>query len=511
MAPVIGIQTPRFEHVPSYTTSSGDEAIELAALTGLVLDPWQRYALRHAMGERIVPHPVTQELGVRWAAFEMGLVVSRQNGKGSLIEARQLAGLFLLGEGLQLYSAHEFKTAEEAFIRVRNLIEDTDELRRQINRPITAHGQESITLRNGGPRLRFVARTGGSGRGFSGDTIYLDEAFNLPSQAVAAMLPIVSRRENPQIWYTSSAGWEISRVLANVRRRALKLIANPDPASRLLYLEWSADEEAWFRSDPEEFVRDRRNWAIANPGLNIQEKALTEMGILAELEAMSEDLALFARERLGIGMWPEDTHGWNVIPEDAWTAMADPDAQPTGRLALAVDVTPDRKRGCIAVAGDHDAPGARPGERVVEIIEHRAGTEWIPQRIGDLLKKHREITQVVVSPRGPAGALLPLIRDALGRIRRANVLRESSSQEEAQACQAFYDGVIHAKTVVHRGDLRMSAGLAGARKKDNPEAGTWHWSRRNPSTDLSPVWAATLAVWGHSVAPKRHASWAEYS
>ena len=33
----------------------------------------------------------------------MGLICSRQNGKGALLEARELAGLFLLGEELILH------------------------------------------------------------------------------------------------------------------------------------------------------------------------------------------------------------------------------------------------------------------------------------------------------------------------------------------------------------------------------------------------------------------------
>ena len=34
-----------------------------------------------------------------WSAFEVGVNVPRQNGKGGIIEARELAGLFLLGSG----------------------------------------------------------------------------------------------------------------------------------------------------------------------------------------------------------------------------------------------------------------------------------------------------------------------------------------------------------------------------------------------------------------------------
>jgi hypothetical protein len=118
------------------------------------------------------------------------LLVSRQNGKGSLFEARELAGLFLLGERLIMHSAHEYKTAAEGFLRIRGLIDDTDWLRKRVKRIRTSHGEEGVELygtgRNrmtGGQRLRFVARSAGSGRGFSGDCVILDEAYNLPDSA----------------------------------------------------------------------------------------------------------------------------------------------------------------------------------------------------------------------------------------------------------------------------------------------------------------------------------------
>jgi hypothetical protein len=105
-----GCQTPRVSCVPSTAvTSAGREAVDLARSVGLWLDPWQAHVLEHSLGERA---------DGKWAAFEVGLVVGRQNGKGAVLEARELAGFFLFGEQLILHSAHEFKTAQEAFRRV---------------------------------------------------------------------------------------------------------------------------------------------------------------------------------------------------------------------------------------------------------------------------------------------------------------------------------------------------------------------------------------------------------
>lgn len=209
LAVLLGSQTPRYHLVPPARSSAGPEAVELAASAGLVLDPWQVDVLEGALGER--------DDG-SWAASEVGLVVPRQNGKGGIVEARELAGLFLFDEKLILHSAHEFKTAAEAFRRLRDLIVNTPDLLAQVApRGIhTSHGEEGIELRTG-QRIRFVARSTGSGRGFTGDLVILDEAYNLSGATISALVPTMSARPNPQLWYTSSA--PLPRQESDILRR----------------------------------------------------------------------------------------------------------------------------------------------------------------------------------------------------------------------------------------------------------------------------------------------------
>jgi hypothetical protein len=83
---LLGRQRPRIELLPSVdVTSTGEMALEVCERAGLFLDPWQRFVLTHSLGER--------EDG-KWAAFEVGEVIPRQNGKGSTLEGRELTGLF---------------------------------------------------------------------------------------------------------------------------------------------------------------------------------------------------------------------------------------------------------------------------------------------------------------------------------------------------------------------------------------------------------------------------------
>ena len=292
---LLGDQRPRICSVPPAVSSAGMEAVELAASAGIVLDPWQAFVLEQSLGERD---------GARYASFEVGLIVSRQNGKGTILEARELAGLFLFGEDLILHSAHEFKTAADAFRRIAALIQDNRQFSRHVKRIRTANGSEMIELKTG-QRLRFVARSAGSGRGFSADVVILDEAYELGDKEMEALLPTLSARPNPQVWYASTAGNSMSVQLGRIRERGLK---GNDPS--LAFFEWSADED----DDP----GDPRVWAKANPGMGIR---IDQEYIQREQATLSPDG--FRRERLSIGDYPVAGAGWATISEDAWSACAD--------------------------------------------------------------------------------------------------------------------------------------------------------------------------------------------
>ncbi|WP_219825742.1 hypothetical protein [Nonomuraea typhae] len=452
---LLGAQAPRVSTVPPRFSSAGQEAVELAASAGLHLDPWQARALDLALGERA---------DGTWAAFEVGLIVGRQNGKGSVLEARELAGLFLFGERLLLHSAHEFKTSGEAFLRVKALIDNTDDLRRRVARMRTSHGEEGIEL-IGGQRLRFVARSTGSGRGFSGDTVILDEAYALTAPMMAALLPTLSAKPNPQVWYASSAPLRTSEVLKKIVARGR------EGSPRMAYLEWSAPQSA--------ALDDREAWAQANPALGIR---ISSEFVEAERVALEEEE--FARERLGIGA---DDQSGMVIDLGAWAALADPASQMADPVAFCMDMTPERSVGSIAAAGRR-----ADGRLHVEVVEHRPGTAWMVARLQELRERWKPCA-VVIDPAGPAGSLIAEV-EASG----VEVVKPSA-REHAQACGQLYDAVMPSQgepTLRHLGQLPLNTALAGARKRDLGDA--WAWARKGVSVDISPLVAVTLAAWGHA-------------
>ena len=298
----LGEQRPRLWSAPPSVWSEGERVAGLSAAAGLVLDPWQAWVLDQGLGRR--------EDGM-WSAFEVALIVSRQNGKGSVLEALELAALFLddFGADLILHSAHEFKTAAEAFLRIRSLVENRPEFERRVERIRTAAGAEAIELKNG-KRLRFVARSSGSGRGFSSDLVILDEAYQLGDREMAALLPTLSARPDPQVWYTSTAGGPDSIQLGRVRARG-----EAAGDASLAFMEWSAEDG----DSPSALA----TWARANPGLGIR---IAPEYIEREMAALGPEA--FARERLSIGDYPVGDAGqWETISADAWSACAAPDVR----------------------------------------------------------------------------------------------------------------------------------------------------------------------------------------
>lgn len=456
---IYGVQEPRISSIPKARWSLGEDAIELAARAGLTLDPWQCLVLKGSMGEIRADE---------WSAFEVGLIVSRQNGKGSVLEARELHALFLEPQTkLILHSAHEFKTAAEGFLRAKALIDNTDSLRKRVKSIRTSHGEEGIELLDGS-RLRFVARSTGSGRGFSGDLVILDEAYALSASAMAALMPTLSARPNPQIWYASSAGMANSDQLRRVRDRG-----RAGNSSRLAYFEYSAYEE----SDLDDFEA----WRQANPAIGYRIKPDF---IQAERDAMNDNE--FARERLSI--WPDDGSG-AVIPIKLWEACADPHSKPGNTLVFAVDAAPDRDSAAIASAGIRD------DERIhTKIVDHRKGMGWVVRRLVDLYRRYRPAA-ILLDPAGPIGAIIADFNEAL-RIEEGATgfeLTMVSAREMAQACGVFHDDVVNDR-MRHCGQEALDNALRSAITR--PLGDAWAWHRRQSTDDIAPLVASTLAVHG---------------
>lgn len=474
-----GSQTPRVSRYPTYVRSEAEDAVDLAAATGLELDEWQRYVLQHGLGK------TAEE---RWSASRVGCWVPRQNGKGGIIEALELYWLFCSREKLILHSAHEYKTAQEAFLRIRDLIQGCPDLDKLVNRYWQANGEQGVELTRaaGGSRLRFVARSRSSGRGFSGDKNILDEAQYLIEAMMAALQPTLSARPDPQLWFFGTPPEEPDAWVYGLRQ------AGESGAPRLAWFDWGADLDV---TKPETKLRyaDRTLWFGTNPaaGIRIREETIED-------ECGPSGLgSKFPHERLGVWL-PFAGEGGGVLDPQLWAAMLDPESKRSGHLALALDMTPMRDHGSIGMYG----PRADELEHM-QLVDYREGVDWMVARAAELKVALDPICFVVDGKNG-AAALIPELA-AVGicvpedpeQPKRGDLLVLGTS-EVADAVGQFIDGFrVNPPRYRHIGQEPLDTAIKNVKARPIGDAGQIAWGRKLSEVDIGPVQSVTEARYGY--------------
>jgi hypothetical protein len=476
---LLGATRPRVElRPPSARDSFGVEAAELAALAGWPLEGWQVSGLELMLSTRA---------DGRWACREYGEMVGRQQGKTTgLGGPRALAGLLLFGEELIMWSAHEYKTAIEAFLRVRdafrrlgedaglNLIAlDDGRITVKVN---NTNGEEGFELSTG-QRLRFIARSKGSGRGFSGDCNIIDEAFAYTRMQQSALSPTMSARKNPQTIYLSSP--PLTGLTGEV------LYALSERASRgddkLGWRDWGLatsldDVEAMSPRERAAFLDDHRNWAAALPALGrgrVDEEAIDQL----RRELDDRD---FAREMLGC--WPKQvTTRSDVIDPDVWRDRAHPQSRPGDALVFAVDVSPGGRSAAIASSGRR-----ADGRLHVKVVDYRPGTGWAVARLAELQERWKP-RKILLDKGGPADALLADLAASGVEV------QTTTFGDVTQACGAFVNDLAEDR-IRHCDQEALNDAVEQATTRAVRDS--WLWARKDTSADICPLVAVTLAAHG---------------
>lgn len=456
---------PRVRLAPRSVESDAEDAIELAAAYGLTPFDWQEDVLTDWMGRR---------RDGRWAATTCGLAVPRQNGKNAVIEIREFYGAAILGERI-IHTAHQVKTAREAFMRVASFFEDDrhPEIKSLVREVRRANGQEAVTLKNGG-QIRFIARSGPSGRGMSIDTLILDEAQDLSEDELAALQPMMSTSSNPQLILTGTPpdpdrfDRGFGAAFARVRE-----IGTEKRDARLAWIDYGVED------GPIPDTADRDVWSTCNPSL--AEGLISADNIASEHVLMSPET--FARERLGWWGDPAAELACVDFPVDAWNICTDPSAanSPAKMTAFAVEVDLDRTWASIGAAGVR-----RDGRVQLEMVDRRRGMAWLAERCIELNGKHGP-ARFVIDGAGPAQSL----EDPL-KVAGVDVVMVGAG-DVAAACAGIVDAVIES-AVAHGPDGDLQAAVEGCRKRVFRDGG-FAFSRRRSDVDVTPLMAVTLAHW----------------
>jgi len=467
----LGSQVPTVLHQPPGVVSlaAAEEAIELAdaygVCDGFPLSESQKITLRNGLGERA---------DGSWAATRIADFGPRQGtGKNDKIAARELAGLLLFGEQLILHTAHEFPTANESFLRLVAVFENWDDLRKKVARIRYANGEQGIELLSG-QRLKYRARTGGSGRGFAkADLVVYDEAQHLAREHVAASGPAKMANPNSQTWYAGSGGLASSHVAWSIRRQAIL-----GDGGRLAYTEMTGEHIAVVdgrivTTSPES--SDRDVWYRCIPGLG---RWVTEEAV----ESLQDELKdLFPREILCVWEHEPGDQGERIFAPGVWETVNADVPKPEHGLVLAVAVTADRSSASIGWASAGGTCG---------LHERRSGVGWC---VDELVRLAR-VYEAAVAVSSNEGSVLLALEQAGVKVRPV------PGADDRAACGWFFDAVLERRVAVQRhGDL--DAAVAAASKKTTDGGFTWDRRAGDVSALQAVTWAAYVAQGRPAEAP----------
>lgn len=338
---------------------------------------------------------------------------------------------------------------------------------------LRSNGKESMLWATGGRMITFPPNATGA-HGGTFDLVDIDEAFAFPdNRAEQGSRHTMITRKSPQIVIQSTAGTAESTYLRekvdNGRERVTDQLAGGEEG-HVYYLEYSIG--------PEDDINNPDHWWRWMPALGY---TIDIDAVMLEYDAMKGTPDEFFRA-YGNG-WTGSSS--QIIPAADWAACYSPKTARTGKVWMAVDVSPGLngkgRAASIAVAS------FRGAEIHTEIIAHGAGDSWVAEKLGELTRKHT-VQLLYIDTTGPVGEILPDIK----LLAMAN-LEIADSKTMAHACGRLLSGVLD-RVVRHRDQPMLTAAVEGAAKRVLDDS--WAWKRRTSTSDISPLVAITLAAWG---------------
>ena len=465
-------QTPRFEFVPEYDRTDGEDASELVKAYGYELDPWQKSIVCAWLGRDKTDH---------FTATSCGLSVPRQNGKNALLEVRELYALVTMGERI-LHTAHEVKTARQAFNRLSSFFTNSNhypELSDMVEYIRRTNGQEEIALTNGGS-IQFSSRSNGANRGFTVDSVIFDEAQELTDDQLNALLPTLSAAPsgNRQFIYVGTPPTPNGRgeVFGRVRQSALKKL---DPS--IAWHEWSVEDIPPRDVTIDELVELSKT---TNPAMGYR---LTEE--FTRKEAIQMSLDGFARERLG---WWSDTTGTQAITEELWNStFIDPkDAPRDGLKTFGVKFSVDGAY--VSLAGCRTPTGGTPHVELIAYAPIHEGMSFIIDFFENE-ERMNDTAGIAIDGRAGTGALVNALAE--NYTRRVIMIPSTKGCVDASA---MFEQALHERTITHTdtdagAQAELTTSALGAIRRTVGNNGGWIYGGENPT----PIEAVTLALWAN--------------
>lgn len=463
----LGRETPTFTNA-EYKKTKGNEAIKLYKATGQALMKWQERQIKAIMA--------VQPDGL-WQYMKYGISLSRRNGKGEVLAAREFDGIVNLGEKI-CHTAHRTTTSHDAFNRLFALLKKAgyaEHSRKKKEMPEKSffaskqYGLEHIEI-SGGGIIDFRTRTdnGGLGEGF--DLLIIDEAQEYTSKQESALSYTVSASQNPQIIMVGTPPTATSNgdVFGRVRKGILQGTA-PEEVG---WAEWAIDKRT-------EDVSNVDLWYEYNPSLG---QILKERNIRAELSNGVDD---FNIQRLGL--WLEYSQK-SAIAEAEWTILkcdGMPQLQP--KRYLGIKYGHDGKNVALSIAAK-----TTDGKIFVEVIDCRPirnGNGWLFDYF-----HNPKVDKVVIDGANGQGILVSAMKE------HGFLKPISPTVAEIITANAMWEQGIALGQICHNGQPSLTKAVSNCDKRAIGSKGGFGYKSLTETYDIALMDSAILAFWAASTA-----------
>jgi phage terminase large subunit-like protein len=450
---LLGATKPRLHNGFLTGPNKLQDVKDLCEIVKIPLLPWQEYVLKDIL---------TIGKDGLWVRRSNLLLMSRQNGKTHLARMLILTHLIKWNTNVLIMSSNR-SMALDTFRQVTQLIESNDHLKGFVKQIRYANGTESIEMLSGA-RLDVVASTrdGSRGRTVNG-LLFIDELREIDEEGYRAAMPTTRAHAGAHILLTSNAGDAFSKVLNDLRERALD-----HPPKTFGFYEYSAPQYCK--------INDRAAWAQANPalGYTITEEAIEEAISTSPIENTRTETLCQWIDSLS-SPWP---HG--VLEETSNSELT----ITAGALTMfGFDVSPSRRNASL-VAGQM-MPDGKIAIGILETFESQVSVDDL--KIAASIKGWADIYR-------PRMVLFDKYTTATIAERLANagvVTQDCSGQQFYQACGDLLTGLVN-HTVVHNGQDELIQQFNNCAAKVNDSA--WRIVKRKSAGDVSAPISIAMVV-----------------
>ena len=422
------------------------------------------------------------------AAYRAGISMPRQTGKS--VDA-EIYSLFWALEGQAvLYTSHRVDASRNFFRRILANLPGEHDVRR-------SNGQEEVVFDSGGV-IVFRTRGPRTGRSFSFDKVVFDEAQHLDQEAVDAAAPTLRTRPDPQqLFLGCAANGHLNASCAawyDLREQAR---AGGDEG--LCYLEWSGvvrdqdGDEIPANEMTDEMLDDPELWRRALAG---DDRRVTLEQLRRERGSSQMSATSFAVECLNVWVPPLlGGAGASPVTLESILELIDDDSRLDASKdqipAVVVSFDMNEQREVSVCLSGLRADGLLHLDFVGRFTGSTAAMEAL-RKLTDTDRQDLDVVAVVAD-----GS--PANMDLIHRLEHEYILAarqkqelENASQVGVKAAGALLD-LIAERRFRHRGQRELLDAVRGAATKQLADG--WAFHRAKSRSDVSPLIAASVALW----------------